>query len=252
MERALILAERGRGRTSPNPMVGALIVSPDGIVVGRGFHERAGTPHAEVHAIADARRSRARRDAVLHAGTVLSHRTHRAVHARGRARGHRARGGGRHRSESGGRGRRHPLSARSRHRRDGRRARRSRRAPQRRVLHQRDEAAAVRHAEDRDEPRRTHRRRARRAHGADVRGREPSRAAAARRSGCDRGRLRNRAGRRSAADGARRVSLAAADARHLRQSLAHAADGADLHDARRRADHRRHLEKCRAGEIVRS
>jgi diaminohydroxyphosphoribosylaminopyrimidine deaminase / 5-amino-6-(5-phosphoribosylamino)uracil reductase len=54
MQRALILAERGRGRTSPNPMVGALIVSPDGIVVGRGFHERAGTPHAEVHAIADA------------------------------------------------------------------------------------------------------------------------------------------------------------------------------------------------------
>jgi diaminohydroxyphosphoribosylaminopyrimidine deaminase/5-amino-6-(5-phosphoribosylamino)uracil reductase len=54
MERALILAERGRGRTSPNPMVGALIVSPDGTVVGRGFHERAGTPHAEVHAIADA------------------------------------------------------------------------------------------------------------------------------------------------------------------------------------------------------
>jgi diaminohydroxyphosphoribosylaminopyrimidine deaminase / 5-amino-6-(5-phosphoribosylamino)uracil reductase len=54
MERALILAERGRGRTTPNPMVGALIVSPDGVVVGRGFHERAGTPHAEVHAIADA------------------------------------------------------------------------------------------------------------------------------------------------------------------------------------------------------
>jgi diaminohydroxyphosphoribosylaminopyrimidine deaminase / 5-amino-6-(5-phosphoribosylamino)uracil reductase len=54
MERALIWAERGRGRTSPNPMVGALIVSPDGIVVGCGFHERAGTPHAEVHAIADA------------------------------------------------------------------------------------------------------------------------------------------------------------------------------------------------------
>jgi len=54
MHRALILAERGRGRTTPNPMVGALIVSPDGIVVGRGFHERAGTPHAEIHAIADA------------------------------------------------------------------------------------------------------------------------------------------------------------------------------------------------------
>jgi diaminohydroxyphosphoribosylaminopyrimidine deaminase/5-amino-6-(5-phosphoribosylamino)uracil reductase len=54
MHRALILAERGRGRTTPNPMVGALIVAPDGTVVGRGFHERAGTPHAEVHAIADA------------------------------------------------------------------------------------------------------------------------------------------------------------------------------------------------------
>lgn len=54
MSRALALAERGRGRTSPNPMVGALVVSPDGVVVGRGFHERAGTPHAEVHALADA------------------------------------------------------------------------------------------------------------------------------------------------------------------------------------------------------
>jgi diaminohydroxyphosphoribosylaminopyrimidine deaminase/5-amino-6-(5-phosphoribosylamino)uracil reductase len=54
MHRALGLAARGRGGTSPNPMVGALIVSPDGVVVGRGFHERAGTPHAEVHAIADA------------------------------------------------------------------------------------------------------------------------------------------------------------------------------------------------------
>lgn len=54
MARALLLAERGRGRTSPNPMVGALIVDPDGVVVGRGAHERAGGPHAEVHALADA------------------------------------------------------------------------------------------------------------------------------------------------------------------------------------------------------
>ena len=54
MSRALALAERGRGRTSPNPMVGALVVAPDGVIVGRGFHERAGTPHAEVHALADA------------------------------------------------------------------------------------------------------------------------------------------------------------------------------------------------------
>ena len=51
MERALVLASRGRGRTSPNPMVGALVVSPDGVVLGHGFHERAGEPHAEVHAL---------------------------------------------------------------------------------------------------------------------------------------------------------------------------------------------------------
>lgn len=54
MERALALAERGRGRTSPNPMVGAVVVSPDGVVVGAGYHRRAGEPHAEVHALAAA------------------------------------------------------------------------------------------------------------------------------------------------------------------------------------------------------
>lgn len=51
MQRALFLAERGRGRTSPNPMVGAVVVSPDGVVVGSGFHEIAGGPHAEVVAL---------------------------------------------------------------------------------------------------------------------------------------------------------------------------------------------------------
>jgi diaminohydroxyphosphoribosylaminopyrimidine deaminase/5-amino-6-(5-phosphoribosylamino)uracil reductase len=54
MARALALAERGRGRTSPNPMVGAVVVDGDGIVVGRGSHERAGEAHAEVLALADA------------------------------------------------------------------------------------------------------------------------------------------------------------------------------------------------------
>lgn len=48
---ALALAERGRGRTSPNPLVGAVIVAPDGVVVGTGFHARAGEPHAEIHAL---------------------------------------------------------------------------------------------------------------------------------------------------------------------------------------------------------
>jgi diaminohydroxyphosphoribosylaminopyrimidine deaminase/5-amino-6-(5-phosphoribosylamino)uracil reductase len=51
MARALQLAERGRGRTSPNPLVGAVVVSPDGVVVGQGYHERAGEPHAEVNAL---------------------------------------------------------------------------------------------------------------------------------------------------------------------------------------------------------
>ena len=51
MERALLLAARAAGRTTPNPMVGAVVVSPDGVVVGTGFHARAGEPHAEVHAL---------------------------------------------------------------------------------------------------------------------------------------------------------------------------------------------------------
>jgi diaminohydroxyphosphoribosylaminopyrimidine deaminase / 5-amino-6-(5-phosphoribosylamino)uracil reductase len=54
MERALALAERGLGRTTPNPVVGACIVTDDGVVVGHGAHERAGEPHAEVHALNEA------------------------------------------------------------------------------------------------------------------------------------------------------------------------------------------------------
>ncbi len=51
MARAFELAEHGRGRTTPNPLVGAVVVSADGLVVGEGAHERAGEPHAEVHAL---------------------------------------------------------------------------------------------------------------------------------------------------------------------------------------------------------
>ena len=50
MRRALELAEQGRGRTSPNPMVGCVIVR-GGEVVGEGYHQKAGEPHAEVNAI---------------------------------------------------------------------------------------------------------------------------------------------------------------------------------------------------------
>lgn len=59
MQRALFLAARGQGTTSPNPMVGAVVVSPDGVVVGAGYHEVAGGPHAEVAAL-EAAGSRAR------------------------------------------------------------------------------------------------------------------------------------------------------------------------------------------------
>ena len=50
LERALELAERGRGTTKPNPVVGAVLVR-DGEVVGEGWHERKGKPHAEVNAL---------------------------------------------------------------------------------------------------------------------------------------------------------------------------------------------------------
>jgi diaminohydroxyphosphoribosylaminopyrimidine deaminase / 5-amino-6-(5-phosphoribosylamino)uracil reductase len=59
MRRALRLAARGRGATSPNPMVGASVVASDGPIVGDGWHQRAGTSHAEVHAL-DAAGARAR------------------------------------------------------------------------------------------------------------------------------------------------------------------------------------------------
>ena len=51
MARALLLAERGRGTTTPNPLVGAVVVGSSGVVVGQGAHLRAGGPHAEVIAL---------------------------------------------------------------------------------------------------------------------------------------------------------------------------------------------------------
>ena len=53
MKEALRLARRGLGKTSPNPMVGAVIVR-DGNIIGKGHHRRYGGPHAEVEAIRDA------------------------------------------------------------------------------------------------------------------------------------------------------------------------------------------------------
>ena len=52
MRRALQLARLGAGHTSPNPMVGAVIVAPDGTIIGEGWHRRCGEAHAEVNAVA--------------------------------------------------------------------------------------------------------------------------------------------------------------------------------------------------------
>ena len=54
MRRALQLAALGRGRTSPNPLVGCVVLDAAGQLVGEGFHPRAGAPHAEVHTLRQA------------------------------------------------------------------------------------------------------------------------------------------------------------------------------------------------------
>jgi len=66
MRRALRLAQKGYGTTSPNPMVGALLVKA-GKVIGRGWHRRAGLPHAEIEALRDAeKRGHSARGATLY------------------------------------------------------------------------------------------------------------------------------------------------------------------------------------------
>ncbi|PKV84596.1 bifunctional diaminohydroxyphosphoribosylaminopyrimidine deaminase/5-amino-6-(5-phosphoribosylamino)uracil reductase RibD [Streptomyces sp. TLI_146] len=54
MRRAIELAARGLGSTSPNPVVGCVITDASGALVGEGFHQQAGGPHAEVHALSAA------------------------------------------------------------------------------------------------------------------------------------------------------------------------------------------------------
>ena len=60
MQKALELAAKGKGRTSPNPMVGAVVVKGGKIISG-GYHRKAGTSHAEVIALKKAGRSEERR-----------------------------------------------------------------------------------------------------------------------------------------------------------------------------------------------
>lgn len=54
MHRAVELAARGLGLTSPNPVVGCVVLDRTGRTVGEGWHKRAGGPHAEIHALAEA------------------------------------------------------------------------------------------------------------------------------------------------------------------------------------------------------
>lgn len=57
MAKAIQLAKKGRYTTSPNPRVGCVIVDEHNHCIGQGYHVKAGTPHAEVHALHHARRS---------------------------------------------------------------------------------------------------------------------------------------------------------------------------------------------------
>jgi diaminohydroxyphosphoribosylaminopyrimidine deaminase/5-amino-6-(5-phosphoribosylamino)uracil reductase len=54
MRLAIALSANGLGTTSPNPPVGCVILDPDGAVIGTGYHQRKGEPHAEVHALSAA------------------------------------------------------------------------------------------------------------------------------------------------------------------------------------------------------
>ncbi len=57
LHQAARLALMGHGGVEPNPMVGCIVTSPDGTVVGEGFHEKCGESHAEIHALAMASES---------------------------------------------------------------------------------------------------------------------------------------------------------------------------------------------------
>lgn len=57
MAKAIQLAKKGRYTTSPNPRVGCVIVDEHDHCIGQGYHVKAGTPHAEVHALHQARKS---------------------------------------------------------------------------------------------------------------------------------------------------------------------------------------------------
>lgn len=66
MQRALSLAQKGAGYVSPNPMVGSVIVSEEGDLIGEGYHERYGKEHAEVLALRDVKEREKLKGATLY------------------------------------------------------------------------------------------------------------------------------------------------------------------------------------------
>ncbi len=66
MRRALELARHGELDASPNPMVGAVIVTPDGTIIGEGWHRRCGESHAEVNAVNSVRNKAMLRQATMY------------------------------------------------------------------------------------------------------------------------------------------------------------------------------------------
>lgn len=70
MELALMLAKNGLGWTAPNPMVGAVLVK-DGEIIGQGWHEKCGEPHAERNAIGKLQKIAAGRDALCDIRALL-------------------------------------------------------------------------------------------------------------------------------------------------------------------------------------
>ena len=66
MRRALQLARLGAGHTSPNPMVGAVIVAHDGTIIGEGWHRKCGEGHAEVNAVASVKKTDLLKDSTIY------------------------------------------------------------------------------------------------------------------------------------------------------------------------------------------
>lgn len=87
MARALALAERGTGWTSPNPLVGAVIVK-DGRIIGEGWHTACGQPHAEREALAACAEDPAGSTLYVTPGAVLPLGQNATLHRRYPGSGH--------------------------------------------------------------------------------------------------------------------------------------------------------------------